>query len=307
MDTRQTFSLRSPHKTTPPPQRPVEADTWVCRCAFVVLGALILAAGCAKTPQDPNDPEHPVWNPIDSHAPPGMRATPRATITGGPVQDGVVFRDSVTFTWKGNDSSVVAYCPCLDGACEPAFGPATSKMYANLEEGSHEFHVLARYPTGLETPLDSAEKRRFVVDALGTAIYLSPRAQTVGFEQDFAFEIKAKRFARVDTQRVKGVRLLVGLPGGMTCQLDTLGFLNRGTSRVLWWKDDRMSTVLLEMAVVGEPPTTPADSGSIARIRLHSGRTAFTDSVRVLECEVFNGNNNLLQGVATRGARLEVR
>ena len=267
---------------------------------------LLALASCGKVPQDPNDPSNPVWNPLDANAPPALRRTPRAVITTGPAQDGIVYRDSVTFAWKGKDTSVAAYRPCLDGECAPDFGPTTTTTYRNLEEGAHVFHVLARYSTGVETPPDSAEERRFTVDALGTSIRLSPRAISVGFEQDFALEVRASHFARVDTQRVKGLHLVLQLPAGMTAEVDTLGFFNRGTSRVFWWTDTRTSNVLLEMAVAGDPTTTPADSGAVARLRMRSGRTAFVDSVRIVECEVFNGNNHPL-AVITRGAKVEVK
>ena len=283
----------------------------ISRCSFAFVAVIALCAGCAKTPQDPNDPEDGVWNPLDCNAPPGVFLAPKVQITAGP-RDGQLWPgESATFQWKGSNDAVAEYVPYLDSVPVGSRDTVRSVRLVNLDEGRRTFHVLAYY-RGCDRTDSLPEVRTFTVDALPTAIYLSPRLHTLEPGQDFSLDIKAKKFAGVDTQRVKGLRIVLSLPTTVTyLGLDTLGaagYLAQANGRVFCWNTPPpATTITLEMARTGDPPTTPPDSGTVARLRLRAGLTASTDSVRVVECEVFNGNNNLLRNVLTRGAWVEVK
>ena len=81
-------------------------------------------------------------------------APPNTTITGGPT--GTLAASTATMTWSGVDDMTAAsnlvYAYRLD-PLEPsfsAFGPATTKSYANLANGAYTFHVKARDQAGNE-------------------------------------------------------------------------------------------------------------------------------------------------------------
>jgi glucose/arabinose dehydrogenase len=92
---------------------------------------------------------------------------PDTTITGGPT--GTITTGNATFTWTGSDNVTpeanLVYAYRLD-PLEPAFsafGPATTKNYTNLANGSYTFHVKARDQAGNEDA--SPATRAFTVGA----------------------------------------------------------------------------------------------------------------------------------------------
>jgi len=178
-----------------------------------LTAVLCLALGCAKVPNDPNDPANPVWNPDDLRGP--MRYN-------GPI------------------------------------------------------------------------------------VYLSPGMSTVRAGSQFGLEIRAMNFATMEAERVKGIHLVLGLPPGIAfTKLDTLGFLRESGGTVFGWAETTGDSLTLDLVRVGDPPATPADSGSVARIWLRASQEGQI-SVDKERCALRNSNNNPIQNVETRGAWVEV-
>ena len=269
------------------------------------ITGLALVSGCADSPVDPDSPANPVWNPLDQNAPPEFYRPPVPKITSGPHEGDEVHVDDATFAWTGPDDCIRRYVWRLDGRADSTTG--TSTTLTHLDEGPHEFALMARYYNGALTPEDSADSRRFTVNALiDKAVALTPRELSVRRGDAFSVHVRAASFARVDSERVKGLRLVLDLPANVTyLGVDTLGFMNYPGGRVFSWNALQENRLTLEMACVGDPPATPKDSASVVRINLRAGLTASVDSIRIAECEVFNARNNPLT-VRTRGARVEV-
>jgi hypothetical protein len=172
------------------------------------------------------------------------------------------------------------------------------------------FSLVAKYPNDLgETPADSIPSRRFTVEAFsGPTIYLSPRARAVARSQNYTIEVKALNFAGTEAEKLKGLHLVLSLPTGVTyAGIDTLDFLKQAGGSVLGWAAKTGNTLTIDLGRAGSPAASPADSGSVVRLRLQAGTSVSTDSIRVVACEARNASNVAVPGVVVRGFKIETR
>lgn len=95
---------------------------------------------------------------------------PETTITSGPGAQACSL--PVSFVWVGADnfwpSSALEYQWRIDGGNWSAWSSATSRAFAQLDEGSHTFEVVARDPFGNIDPTPAS--RTFVVDTVSPVI-----------------------------------------------------------------------------------------------------------------------------------------
>jgi len=268
------------------------------------LAGVLAAAGCRLLPEGPSDDRGTLWNPTDTEAPAALRLWPVAMTTGGPANGAVVTSDQATFSWAPNVAGVSGYVWRLDGDSTATIG--TSATLAALDEGPHTFDVAAIYPTGMRTPADSLAKyrRTFTVRSFTKpAVYLRPRLCAVPQGGQFAVELAAAAFAKVDTERVKGVHAVLRLPAGVTyVAYEPRGFLTQGGGDVFGWAGMEGGDLVIDIARVGAQAASPADTGAVARLVFQASSPAAADSIRLVRCEARNARNYPLR-LTTRGAK----
>jgi hypothetical protein len=145
--------------------------------------ALILVLGCSSHEELP-----PPDNPFDPGNPDYV--SPEAEITSGPSEGEIIGNTSVTLVWEGNESAT-EYRYRFDFLGWSEWDETTSTTFEYLDEGTHNFELMARSVNGEEQSISTLLD--FGVDAVaGPAILIYPYMQSASPGDTVDFQIFAE-------------------------------------------------------------------------------------------------------------------
>jgi hypothetical protein len=229
--------------------------------------ASILIALATTACQSPDGPD--LGNPLDPTS--AGYTPPSATITSGPEEGATADTADITFAWRGVDQ-VNEYRYRLDDSDWTAWASDNSATFELLDEGDHQFALLARYPTGDEQTQPTA--RGFSVDAVkGPALMFRPRKVAAAPGETFLVDVVAEEVAQLML-----VHAIVQYDDSvLTLESVTQGeFLAEAGGRVVFLDEAGPGSVLLDSAVAEGDPEGVSGSGTLATLTFHADIAATT-------------------------------
>ena len=144
-----------------------------------IFSIIILFLGCEDdfVADNPLDPENPDYT------------APTVAISSGPIENEVIDTMAVTFTYGGNQESML-FRTQLDQEGWTDWLSDNSASYSHLNEGAHRFKVQAMYTTGEESGIVEVY---FIVDAVhGPALLFFPHKHFTQIGEKVTFMVMAE-------------------------------------------------------------------------------------------------------------------
>ncbi len=126
-------------------------------------------------------------NPFDPQNP--SYVAPSVTIISGPNENETITAPSAAFSWVGNTEGMT-FRYFFDGSLKQDWDDINSVLIEYIDEGSHQFGVQGKYPTGDAT--DTVIVNFNVNAVLGPSLLFYPRKHVAFFGETVTFQILAE-------------------------------------------------------------------------------------------------------------------
>jgi hypothetical protein len=237
--------------------------------ACLLWGGAVYLSGCVT----PISPDEIFRNPIDTAS--TNFIPPRTTIIAGPQNNQTITTDSITIRWQGNEDAVL-FCYKLDTEPWSAWTTGTSALLDYLDEGTHTILIKSKH-RNTTTEESTPQLITFVVDAVkGPSAMFLPRRKFVNAGDAFSYDVRAEEVsilygARLAIRYNPAIVLIDSIEAGPMMQG------NGGSAILLPTIDNKTSTALVDIAVVGRKPKGVSGSGILATLRCRALTTGSVD------------------------------
>lgn len=227
---------------------------------FIISVHIFFFMQCEKLPKSPV-PD----NPLDPNNPKYFR--PKVTILSGPEENSILPMDSVTFSWQGDQDSML-FRYKLDDFKWSSYRPDTLVKLYHLDDQLHTFSVQGKVSTGEES---FEMTRSFTTDIIKeSSLVLYHKNLTIDYFDNFNLELRideADSIAAIDTKILFDNSVFFADSVQFFKSDSEAVFLKNGGQLITFSKiDNENGIITLDCAVVEGNSHHIAGSGKIASI-----------------------------------------